>query len=515
MKKILATAMLLLAAWSVRAQQYPVFSQYYLTPYLYNPAAVANSGQTEVNLLYRQQWSGIKDAPTTQAFTFEYPTKKRLYFGANFYRDKTVLLNTSSLMLGLAYRVDLAKNQSIKFGISSGVGFNNFDLANADYPDDDALKNVLNKTTFLSGQFGVFYQAGNFKLGASLPQLYKFSAVDTAKFQAFQLDPVKNYVFTASYSFKFKNGVLGLEPFAMYRKDELLPNIIEAGAMLNVKDVVIVGGSYRKDYGASGYFGINLKKNLSFGYAYEFAPSQVTGIGNGTHEFSLKFRFGPRKTRRKSEMVASASAPSMYMGSEQTEKSVLKSKDEPSGQKTDQKSRDDDWHAVASTNPAMGDKTLVAESVNTELKSPEEKGSTASEGTKAAKPVLEAPPTGRSNDLSVSTNEGSSNALNDNEDLTAKKKKETTEDVVYHTQNPSLAVGLYVVLGAFAIEQNAVLFSRGLNGRGITAKYQLIPERNLFYVYTFHTLDEKKAQKLRREFSKMKEYSDVWVFEVK
>ena len=73
--------------------------------------------------------------------------------------------------------------------------------------------------------------------------------------------------------------------------------------MLNVKDILEVGGSYRKDYGASGYFGINLKKNLSFGYAYEFATSQVAGFGNGTHEFSLKFRFGGKKEKAEKDEI--------------------------------------------------------------------------------------------------------------------------------------------------------------------------------------------------------------------
>ncbi len=492
MRKILVAALFLLVGRSIQAQQYPVFSQYYLTPYLYNPAAVANSGRTEVNLLYRQQWSGIEDAPTTQAFTFEYPTKKHLYFGANFYHDKTILLNTSSLMLGLAYRVDLAKNQSVKFGISSGVGFNNFDLANADYPDDEALRSVLNNTSFLNGQFGIFYQAGNFKLGASLPQLYKYSAVDTVKFQAFELDPVKNYILTASYAFKFRNGVLGLEPFAMYRKDELLPEIIEAGAMLNVKDILVVGGSYRKDYGASGYFGINLKKNLSFGYAYEFATSQVAGFGNGTHEFSLKFRFGGKKEKAEKPLVAATSLPSMYMGAEQSDKTT--STPEKQNQQT-------------------GGTTIAA---------PVETNVTPKNNEKSPEKIESTPePTGSQSSINALNNSPSASSVSgengfDNiADLTVEKEKAKTTPNVQQKQYPPLDPGFYVVLGAFEIEQNAVLFTRQLNGRGITSNYRYIPDRNLFYVYASHTQDENKAQKLRREFSKMKDYSDVWVFEVK
>ncbi len=50
----------------------------------------------------------------------------------------------------------------------------------------------------------------------------------------------------------------------MYRKSEMLPSIIEAGGMLDYNDLFWIGGSYRKDYGGTGYVGVNIKKNIIF-----------------------------------------------------------------------------------------------------------------------------------------------------------------------------------------------------------------------------------------------------------
>lgn len=304
MKKIIFLAQILLLAISTYGQQYPMFNQYFLNPYLYNPAAIGNSGYNELNLSYRQQWLGINDAPTTQAFDFQFPTGKKISIGTQFYHDKTVLLNSSALTFGLAYQVSIDNDHFIKFGLSSGIGVNNFALDKVDNPDDPALRDVLDQTTFLSGQFGVWYKLNGLKLGFSLPQLYKYSAIDTTDFQKINIDQFDNYIITASYKFNLRASKLSLEPFGMYRKSEQLPAILEAGAMLDYKDIFWVGGSYRKDYGTTAYVGLNLKKNISFAYAYEFAGGQQVNLGSGGHELNFKVRFGKNKHQKQQKMLA-------------------------------------------------------------------------------------------------------------------------------------------------------------------------------------------------------------------
>ena len=311
MKKLIVFAQIVFLAISAYGQQYPIFSQYFLNPYLYNPAAIGNSGFNELNFTYRQQWMGINDAPTTQAFNFQYPTKNSISLGVNFYHDKTILLNSSSLTFGIAYQASISDDHYIKFGLSSGIGLNNFALDEVDNPDDPALQSVLDQTTFLSGQFGIFYKLKGLKLGFSLPQLYKYSAIDTVEFQKITVDQLDNYILTASYRFYLGASSLSIEPFGMYRKSEQLPSIIEAGAMLDYKDLFWVGGSYRKDYGTTAYVGLNIMKNMSFAYAYEFSGGQQVSLGNGGHEINFKVRFGKNKRQKQVQMLATA-APAAY-----------------------------------------------------------------------------------------------------------------------------------------------------------------------------------------------------------
>ena len=49
------------------------YRQFYANPYLFNPAYVGINNQTELNLSYRQQWIGFKDAPVITGLNLQFP----------------------------------------------------------------------------------------------------------------------------------------------------------------------------------------------------------------------------------------------------------------------------------------------------------------------------------------------------------------------------------------------------------------------------------------------------------
>jgi outer membrane protein OmpA-like peptidoglycan-associated protein len=70
----------------------------------------------------------------------------------------------------------------------------------------------------------------------------------------------------------------------------------------------------------------------------------------------------------------------------------------------------------------------------------------------------------------------------------------------------------YVVIGAFAVQQNAVKFTREANALKLRAQFEINPNRNLYYVYVLNTSDHEEAiaeaLRLRRE----SKYTDAWVY---
>jgi type IX secretion system PorP/SprF family membrane protein len=293
MKKLIVSVFVFFQFYIISfAQQYPYTSNYYSNPYFYNPASIAESGKNEVNLFYRKQWLGFNDAPTTQGFNLQVPLPKNLFFGVHFIHDRSVLLKSSTFEAGVGYLVQFDSKNSIKFGMTAGLGTNNFEFDMVeDYTDPAIYKAVTNKHR-ISGRFGVVYRTGNLALGAALPQIFKVNHLDTAASRILRMDQFSNYVLSARYTINFVQSNTSFEPILLYRKSELAPGILEIGGVFGYKEIVQAGAFYKINTGVSALLGINITEKIHFSYAYEHTTGKYFTTGNGNHELNLRFRFG-------------------------------------------------------------------------------------------------------------------------------------------------------------------------------------------------------------------------------
>jgi outer membrane protein OmpA-like peptidoglycan-associated protein len=70
----------------------------------------------------------------------------------------------------------------------------------------------------------------------------------------------------------------------------------------------------------------------------------------------------------------------------------------------------------------------------------------------------------------------------------------------------------YVVIGAFAIPQNAVHFAQHAKKSRLDAQYALNPARQLHYVYVLHTGDRQLAIQEALKLRSGSAYADTWVY---
>jgi outer membrane protein OmpA-like peptidoglycan-associated protein len=77
---------------------------------------------------------------------------------------------------------------------------------------------------------------------------------------------------------------------------------------------------------------------------------------------------------------------------------------------------------------------------------------------------------------------------------------------------PSPEYPNYVVIGAFAIEKNAVNFTKQANALNLHAQFDLNPNRNLYYVYVLQTTDIRQAISEALRLRKETKYDDAWVY---
>ncbi len=70
----------------------------------------------------------------------------------------------------------------------------------------------------------------------------------------------------------------------------------------------------------------------------------------------------------------------------------------------------------------------------------------------------------------------------------------------------------FVVIGAFAIPNNAKRFTEQVNKKHLHAQFMINPNRNLYYVYVLSTIDRTEAIDEALRLRKQTEFSDTWVY---
>ncbi len=142
-------------------------------------------------------------------FDVQYPIDKRISVGVNIYDDRTVLLSNTSGMLTFGYRVPLATDHTLAFGLSAGVIANRIRLD--EIPDidsnDPALLSPATNNMALDGQFGASYTFKNLVIGYSINNLIKKRTFTEDKFQQVTFNNVKNNIAFITYRFNVSSNI--------------------------------------------------------------------------------------------------------------------------------------------------------------------------------------------------------------------------------------------------------------------------------------------------------------------
>lgn len=448
---------LLSYTFHAQAQQISVYSHYFLNPFLYNPSFVAPNGYTELYLNYRNQWAGIEGAPTTGTVSVHLPLNYKAGIALTAYQDKAGVLKTSTGLLTFAYQVYLGNNISddhkIAFGLSAGmtsVSINSDDL----YSNDP----VTGTTSSFEGQFGMHYQRKNFKIAFAIPRLFRTYVASEQDLNKVGIEQIRTTISSVSYKIPFSSRII-FEPMITYRTYENTSSQVEGLGVVHINSIAWIGGSYRQNYGATGFVGFNLKEKLKLGYAYEFAPQQANTLGDGTHELQLIVKLGKKKTRKAQSKL----------------KGKISSEPEP----------------VA---PGITDNRYPNEDIAHEKTQP-----VSSQTSPRETPVQQQQATRQPE---------SSPAISVNTD-------ETTKEVKSLSGN-ELSPGHYVVVGAFRSVVNAKNYTRTLKRAGYPADIAYHPEKQYYIVHLNNAPTLEEARQLRDKYRQMSRYTfrDTWILSI-
>jgi type IX secretion system PorP/SprF family membrane protein len=295
MKLLVSVCLLLSSIVSLYSQQLPkVYNQFFMNPYVYNPAYAGVEGHTVLFFMYKNQWGNIDGAPTSMHANFHVPLKGGLSLGGLVENHSESLFTESTGKMSLGYLVTLDREHFLRFGMSLGGGTQSLNLDEFDSPNDPIFQNYLGSNAFLIGDVGATYHFGHFNFGISLPQLFNHDLISDQAFTAPQFKPTDNILLKMNFRGHLNDNI-AIEPHLIYRHNKYLPNQIEAAVILHVLHIVWVGGSYRQDAGAVGLLGIKLKEKIGIGYSYEMGNTNISGLLGPSHELHIGYHLGSRK----------------------------------------------------------------------------------------------------------------------------------------------------------------------------------------------------------------------------
>ena len=295
MKRLIVILIIGVVSLNLLAQQDPKFSQnMFLAPY-YNPGAVGSTNKICLGAAFRNQWTGLPDAPITTIFTANMPVNllgRSHGIGVTLMNDNLAFNNDFLFSASYAFRIDLGMGS---LGIGANVGLANQSLtptwngADIITPDsDDAIPKSGGSVFGFDMGLGVYYNTDNLYVGVSTSHLNQTSfdyPEDVAEAKL-----IRHYYLMAGYNIQLANPMFEIMPSLMVQTDGR-SNLVYLNTNLRYNKRFWGGVSYSVRGALTALFGIELMNGIKIGYSYDFELSPLLKYNSGSHEVTVRYCF--------------------------------------------------------------------------------------------------------------------------------------------------------------------------------------------------------------------------------
>lgn len=295
MRRIFYLCIIIFCTQNVFAQQYPLFTNYILNCYGFNPAIAGSNPYWDGRATYRTQWTGIDGGPKTQIISLHGPVKN-LGVGGYFFNDSAGKLNRTGGTGTLSYGMDVAGLGDLRAGL--GLNVFNFRLkndANTIGTPDPILADGM-ATTVVDVSAGLYFRMRNgLFVGLSAPQILKRN-LDFTNEEVPDRNLVPHYYFMAGYPLKVSEKIT-LEPSILLKYTNTAPMQYDFSLRAFLSEKLWLGGTYRHQAAATGMIGYELTPAINLAYAYDMTLNDIKDAHRSSHEITLGFKFGLPKDR--------------------------------------------------------------------------------------------------------------------------------------------------------------------------------------------------------------------------
>jgi type IX secretion system PorP/SprF family membrane protein len=298
MKKVFLIAILAVASLSTRAQQDILLTQYMFNHLLVNPGYAGSQEYMAATALYRNQWVGWDNAPTTEVVSLHGPLGiTNLGWGGMISHDHEGVIDRTNVYANFAYHLKLNEKFKLGMGLRGGTGIFTRKTPSKvwDTTDPKYMDNVSNILPNLGA--GLYLYSNKFYAGLSAPEVISYDpnrtlSLDVEKEAKDLYNQVRHYFVATGVVVPLSGNDLMMRPSILVKYTKNAPVESDFNLMFILNERVWIGGSYRTGDAIAAILELQLTKQLRLGYSYDFTTTEIKHYSDGSHEIMLGYDFG-------------------------------------------------------------------------------------------------------------------------------------------------------------------------------------------------------------------------------
>ncbi len=289
------------------SQEPLMFANYYLNPFIINPAITGSEIYPQVDLSANKQWLSFPNSPATFALAghfrvgmFDFYDPKgfinkgplkingRVGLGAAIFRDNNGPLSTTSINISYAYHFHVSSDSRLSLGMSLMGSFYslNSSMLKPNLPDPYLISGNPNVFRLNFG-FGAYYYSPSYFAGISASKLLPdVTGVNN------QIKEQPGFFLMGGYKINKDNYLLNFEPSLTIKKFAGARMAADIHFKMYVKKLNWIAVSYSTTQNVNFMFGVHLVKMAYIAYNYGYTVSKIASFNYGSHEIHLGINLG-------------------------------------------------------------------------------------------------------------------------------------------------------------------------------------------------------------------------------
>ncbi len=277
------------------SQREIVMSQYMYNKYNINPAFAGSHEALSLYASFQKQWLGFDNSPSGAIASIHTPLKKEnMAVGFQCYSEKFGITNSSGFSFSYAYRLQLANQSKLSFGLSAGLALLNNQWNTTSLVDnDDPTFAQIDQMNAPWISFGAAIYNKKYFAGVSIPSLLYSDIYNSGenKLDFASID----YLCTAGYFWQL-NSSFQLHPAVLIKVNPNNDSFADVSLSGIYNNALILGVNYRTSKHCVGMLGYQITNQLRATYSLDYDLNTIATYSNGTHEIGLQFDFGYKIT---------------------------------------------------------------------------------------------------------------------------------------------------------------------------------------------------------------------------